>query len=102
MNARPRSRSRSLGRAGVVSMLAISFSIPVYAEDPATPEQTEAAAKSNYANKQVCRMEPVMGSNIKKKICKTQAQIDAERESAQGSMNELNRSKGGISTESGG
>jgi len=87
----------------VLSAALLTCGAATLADEPAPggkPEPigpTQAAAKSAYSNKQICHLEPVAGSHIKKKICRTQEQIDAERESSQGSMSNLNNAKGAIS-----
>ena len=89
----------------VVALTAMFVCAPAFGNDepvapaavPAAPiGVTEAAQKSAYQNKQICHMEPVAGSHIKKRICRTQAEADEERASAQSSMDNLNSAKGGI------
>ncbi len=58
-----------------------------------TPTTTEQTQKPSDGSKLICTREPVMGSNIKKKVCKTQAQIDEEREASQKVLNDLNSSQ---------
>ena len=82
-----------------VRSLALSLSILAGACGYATANESDAAqvdqpAKSDGADKLVCKSEPVIGSNIKKKTCKTQKQVDEEREASQSSMGDLNRQQG--------
>ena len=52
------------------------------ADEPAgavTPPQTQAAAKSAYSNKPICKRLVVTGSHVKRTVCKTQEQIDQEK-----------------------
>jgi hypothetical protein len=53
-----------------------------------------AAADTKTASqddKLICEVERPVGSNIPKRVCRTQAQIDREREAAQEKMRELTR-----------
>ncbi len=83
-----------------VRSLALSLSILASAAcGYATANESDAAqvdqpAKSDGTDKLVCKSEPVIGSNIKKKTCKTQKQVDEEREASQSSMGELSRQQG--------
>lgn len=50
---------------------------------PAEPAQaTEAGAPKPAADEKVCTMEKSLGSNMKKRVCRTRAQYEAERERA--------------------
>ncbi len=83
--------------AAMLAVLVIALACEARAEEgTAQPplEQTQAAAKSAYSNKLVCTTEPVMGSNIKKKTCRTQQEIDEERQAARHMLNDLNQVKG--------
>lgn len=51
-------------------------------------------AKSSDDGKLICKKEPVMGSNIKKKTCRTQKQLDEQREASKGMMNNVNQGQG--------
>ena len=64
------------------------------AQDPAPAEPAAQSDKPAPSSKVVCRQEPVMGSIIKKKTCRTQQQMDEEREASRQSMNDLNKSTG--------
>src|SRR4029077_9580258 len=83
-----------------VRLFALSLSILASAwSGYATANESDAAqvdqpAKSDSTDKLVCKSEPVIGSNIKKKTCKTQKQVDEEREASQSSMGELSRQQG--------
>ena len=59
--------------------------------DPTPPAET---AKSNDDGKLICKQEPVTGSNIKKKTCRTQKQLDEQREASKGMMNGINQGQG--------
>lgn len=59
--------------------------------DPTPPVE---AAKSNDDGKLICKQEPVMGSNIKKKTCRTQKQLDEQREASKGMMDGINQGQG--------
>jgi hypothetical protein len=58
-------------------------------ESEAAPpaEQTQAGQPAEKS-KLVCTKAPVMGSNIKKKTCKTQEQVDRQRAASSDSLNE--------------
>lgn len=56
---------------------------PVKAQSGAAPG---VAAEDQ---KLICQMERPLGSNIPKRVCRTQAQIDRERDSAQDKMREM-------------
>ncbi|HET6471547.1 MAG TPA: hypothetical protein VFG38_06870 [Pseudomonadales bacterium] len=51
---------------------------------------TQSAAQSAYNSKLICKSERVIGSNIPKRVCRTQAQVDAERTAAQEQMKDVN------------
>jgi hypothetical protein len=57
--------------------------------DPAASAQSQAAAKEVYQNQLICKTKAVVGSHIPKRICKTQAQIDAERARAARMLREV-------------
>ncbi|HTO57399.1 MAG TPA: hypothetical protein VMJ74_06370 [Pseudomonadales bacterium] len=83
-------------------LLALAWSIRAAAEesvDEANP--TQSAAQSAYNSKPICKSERVIGSNIPKRVCRTQAQIDAERAASQEHMKDVN-SQIGRQTGSGG
>jgi hypothetical protein len=63
------------------------------AEESAAPA-AEPTKKTAPADKLVCKQEPVIGSNIKKRVCKPQSQIDEERDAARQGLNDLNKSAG--------
>lgn len=60
------------------------------------PDATPPAepAKSSDDAKLICKQEPVMGSNIKRKTCRTQKQLDEQREASKGMMNGINQGQG--------
>ena len=89
--------TRSKCAAALVIGVTVMFCLRASAEEAtAQPPlgQTEAAAKSAYSKKLICTTEPVMGSNIKKKTCRTQEEIDEQRAASHNMMNDLNQSKG--------
>ena len=55
----------------------------------ATPASSDAGAKAGKKNKKkkkpkmVCKRERVTGTHIRQRVCRSQAQIDAEREDTQ-------------------
>jgi hypothetical protein len=50
-------------------------------------------ATANPEEQIVCRREQVHGSNLRKKVCRTQAQIDAELENSREAMDRLHRTQ---------
>jgi hypothetical protein len=63
---------------------------------PAAKSQSSGAAvtadkTSHEDSKLICEMERPVGSNIPKRVCRTQAQIDKERAEAQDQMREASR-----------
>lgn len=69
---------------------ALLLAAPVLAtasEQPASPPAAETAAAAAAApaadpNEKVCKVERELGSNKLKRVCRTRAQIDAERDAA--------------------
>jgi len=58
-------------------------------KDAMTEEQKVAVYNESMtedSNKLICRREHVVGSHFKKTVCKTQAEIELERQSAQDAM----------------
>ena len=53
--------------------------------------EVPVSANVPSTDKVVCRKERRMGSNISKKVCRTQAQMEAERESGQDTLDSLSR-----------
>ena len=67
-------------------------SAPLQTQSRAASGPAPAAAKTaSDDDKLICEMERPVGSNIPKRVCRTQAQIDRERETAQDTMRELTR-----------
>ncbi len=62
----------------------------IESEAPAPVEHTQAAGQSAQKSKLICTRAPVMGSNIKKKTCKTQQQLDELPAASRDSPNETN------------
>ena len=82
---------------GVAIMIGVALARPAIAEGPAAAspeERTEAAAKSDYSNKRICKRQRQTGSHIPRTVCRTQAQIDADREAATEFVREENRQQG--------
>lgn len=59
------------------------------AQTSATPQSKTVAADDD--DKLICEMERPVGSNIPKRVCRTKAQMDREREAAQEQMREATR-----------
>jgi hypothetical protein len=74
-------------------LIAATIGSSAYAQESAAPT-AEPTKKPAPADKLVCKQEPVIGSNIKKRVCKTQSQIDEERDAARQGLNGLNQSAG--------
>jgi hypothetical protein len=63
-----------------------------FSSEGEAPGQAQAQAQqADDASELVCRREKVMGSNIKKKVCRTRAQIDQEQHASQEAMSEITR-----------
>lgn len=74
-------------------LIAAAIGSIALAEESAAPAN-EPTKKTAPADKLVCKQEPVIGSNIKRRVCKSQAQIDEERDAARQGLNDLNKSAG--------
>lgn len=55
---------------------------------------TQAAAQENYSKKLICKRENVTGSLVRKKVCRTQAQIDADQEASAQFLHDINQNAG--------
>jgi opacity protein-like surface antigen len=67
------------------ALLAAMLATPAFAADttkPESPSAKDAADKKAAEEKLVCTREAQVGSIITKKVCRTAAQIEAEREAA--------------------
>ena len=66
-----------------------------FADAEPTQTQTQAAATEQKPAppKLVCKREAVLGSNIKTRTCRSQAQIDAQREELKQNMDRMNDGK---------
>ena len=64
--------------------------------EPATDRvgKTEAAVKQDYSQKLICKRENVTGSNLRRKVCRTQAQIDADKEASDQLLHDMNTHAG--------
>ncbi len=76
-----------------IIVLGASVASWAIAEEPSTVD-SQKAEKTAPADRVVCTREPVTGSNIKRKVCRTQSQLDAERDASRQGMNDLNKSVG--------
>ena len=81
-----------------VAVLIGAGSAPLSAgvESEAAPpaQHTQDAGQPAEKSKLICTKAPVMGSNIKKKTCKTQEQIDGQRAVSRDSLNESGTGQG--------
>ncbi len=66
---------------------------PAMAADSAPVTPSAQTQNTSDRSKVVCTRESVMGSNIKKKVCRTQVQIDDQREASQKVLDDLNSSQ---------
>jgi len=64
---------------------------------PAAAQSASAPAATSDAEKTICRNEKPMGSLIPKRVCKTAAQWDAEREQARKMMQDMQQRTGSTS-----
>ena len=82
--------------AGSAILIGVGLAASALAAESATAplEGTQAAAASSYSSQMVCRRERQMGTNIPRSVCRTPAQIDAERAAAEEFNREMNRQKG--------
>jgi hypothetical protein len=64
--------------------------------EPATDRigKTQAAVKQDYSQKLICKRETVTGSNLRKKVCRTQARIDADKQASDQLMHDINMHAG--------
>jgi len=66
--------------------LSMMISVTVFAAEPSgeTNEGPEIASETSAVKKEklICKREKILGSNRTQKVCKTQSQIDAEKEGA--------------------
>lgn len=71
----------------------------------ATADETDATQTAEVSKpestKRICRKEPVMGSNIKRTTCRTQKQVDEQREASQKSMGDFSSQAGGTNGKTG-
>ncbi len=54
----------------------------------------EQSAASDKGNELVCRREPVMGTHMQRKVCRTRTEMEAQRAEAQAGMRELRNQSG--------
>jgi hypothetical protein len=84
-----------------LALLALAFSTPSLAKDPAPqpqsapasgqPTDDQAKPKKPDEEKKICKFETPTGSIRPIRICKTKAQIEADREQAQSTLEEMQR-----------
>jgi len=71
----------------------------------AMADETDASQAAEVSKpesaKRICRKEPVMGSNIKRTTCRTQKQVDEQREASQKSMGDFSSRAGGTNGKTG-
>lgn len=77
-------RQKALGSALAVAVIAISIALPGLAR--AQDEQEQASQTQRGDDELICTTEPVTGSRIPRRICRTQAEIDQDREDARESI----------------
>lgn len=63
------------------------FAMSATAAEPAAP--AEPATAKTAAEEQVCTVEKQLGSNMKKRVCRTRAQYEAEQVNARGAMDRM-------------
>src|SRR5262245_21719973 len=81
--------------ATIAALVAVSDARAEASESTAGPlGQTESAALIAYYTKPICKREQVTGSHIPKRVCRTQAQVDADRANAQQLMRDANSQLG--------
>lgn len=80
---------KTLGAVLAAAMLMLSVDVHAESAGPATAAATPAAEEAED-ERMVCTYEKTIGSNMKKRICKTVAQRNKERED---SRDMLNRSR---------
>ena len=85
--------AHTLAVRGAALLIAAAIGSIAFAEDSAAPAK-EPKQKPAPTDKLVCKQEPVIGSNIKRRVCKPQSQIDEERDAARQGLNDLNKSAG--------
>jgi hypothetical protein len=74
----------------LVIMPSLAFATEGDSPEQAAPAAVELPKKETV----ICRREPVLGSHFSKRICRTRAQMDAEREGAQRAIESVGRSRG--------
>ncbi len=71
-------RQKALGSALAVAVIAIALPGLAIAQD----EQEQASQTQRGDDELICTTEPVTGSRIPRRVCRTQAEIDQDREDA--------------------
>jgi hypothetical protein len=64
---------------------------PLQSQSRAASAPADKPTATAQDDKLICQTERPVGSNIPKRVCRTQAEIDREREAAQDKMRELSR-----------
>ncbi len=82
--------------AGSAILMGVGLAASALAAQPAGAplEGSQAAAASAYSSQLTCKRERQMGSNIPRNVCRTRAQIDAERTAAAEFNRDMNRRSG--------
>ena len=75
-------RQKALGSALAVAVIAIALPGLAVAQD----EQEQASQTQRGDDELICTTEPVTGSRIPRRVCRTQAEIDQDREDARESI----------------
>jgi len=86
---------------GAAIVLSVAMCQVTLADETGTGEaptdrvgKTEAAVKQDYSQKLICTREHVTGSNLRRKVCRTQAQIDADKEASDQLLHDMNTHAG--------
>ena len=88
-------KSMSLQPIVIAVGLMLGAAVALAGETPASSEQTSTTApaadtgSAKSGDGMVCRREAVLGSNIKKKVCRTVAEDEAIRAQSQETMHEM-------------
>ena len=89
--------SLCLGLLAVSSIASAADPAPAAAPTAAAPAAAPAAAEAAPAapavdpNEQVCKVERVLGSNKMKRVCRTRAQIEVDRDAAREALSREQR-----------
>lgn len=78
---------KTLGAVLATAMLMLSVDAQAESAGPATAAAATPAVEEADDERMVCTYEKTIGSNMKKRICKTVAQRNKEREDSRDAMN---------------